>query len=866
MDEFFMRLTEKTYGDRIDVKGKFLFKGNDKFYVKGVTYGTFEPDSNGDQFPSQVVIENDFRFMASKGINSVRTYTVPPISLLNAALKYDLKVMVGLPWEQHITFLDDKKTSTGIIQRMKDDVLRCQSHPAILCFTIGNEIPAGIVRWYGKRKIENFLEKLYLTVKSADPDALVTYVNYPTTEYLDLSFLDFDCFNVYLETPEKLGNYIARLQNLSGEKPLVLAEIGLDSRRNSEEKQAEVLQWQIETIFTKGCAGMFVFAWTDEWWRGGYDIEDWDFGIVSRDRTPKPALSVIKRTFASAPVTLNDDYPFISVIVCSYNGSATIRECLTGILNLDYPSFEVIVINDGSTDDLENIVKEFPVKLISTPNRGLSNARNAGMLNARGEILAYIDDDAFPDPQWLQYLAYAFRNSQHACIGGPNIAPSDDGFIATAVANAPGGPVHVLLSDEIAEHVPGCNMAFRRKTLMEIGGFDPVYRSAGDDVDVCWRIQEAGYTVGFHPGALVWHRRRNSFKAYWRQQKGYGKAEALLEAKWPEKYNRFGHLNWAGRIYGNGFTLPVSVKKEKIFHGVWGSALFQSVYQPAGGFLNSIPLMPEWYMFTGFFGFIGLLGLLWTPLLWGWVLFGASITIILVQAIISANQNIAAHLQRKASFKLKSFIVILHIIQPVARLYGRLRNGLTPWRFRGAGFSKKFIFSFGPKSFKFWSEHWYSNEQWLTMIERSLIKLKTRVKRGGDFDRWDLQTGTGLFIKYRSILTIEEHGAGKQYLRFRTSIHYSAAAILFPVVIGGLLAASLIESEWLVTVVAALLLGLCLLQFLLEKTSSLNSLYIAFKRLKKTQRQQSAKEKEENTVQEDSLSTDAGITKELAPH
>jgi hypothetical protein len=75
-------------------------------------------------------------------------------------------------------------------------------------------------------------------------------------------------------------------------------------------------------------------------------------------------------------------------------------------------------------------------------------------------------------------------NSSHAGIGGPNIAPAEDGPIAKCVANSPGGPVHVLLSDEIAEHIPGCNMSFRKDALMEIGGFDPIYRSAGDDVDI----------------------------------------------------------------------------------------------------------------------------------------------------------------------------------------------------------------------------------------------------------------------------------------------------------------------------------------------------------------------------------------------
>jgi hypothetical protein len=286
---------------RTSVKGKFLYVGAKKFYIKGVTYGTFAPNENNVQFPDVAVIEEDFAIMAREGINSVRTYTVPPIYLLDIAARYKLKVMVGLPWEQHITFLDTSKRRKSIIKRVKEGVLSCENHPAVLCYTLGNEIPAQIVRWYGKTKIERFLKSLYQAVKEVDPEGLVTYVNYPTTEYLDLSFLDFDCFNVYLETPEKLSKYISRLHNLSGDRPLVLAEIGLDSIRNGHEKQAEVLTWQIETVFGKGCAGMFVFAWTDQWWRGGFEIEDWDFGLVDRERKPKPALVAVKKQWLKCP-------------------------------------------------------------------------------------------------------------------------------------------------------------------------------------------------------------------------------------------------------------------------------------------------------------------------------------------------------------------------------------------------------------------------------------------------------------------------------------------------------------------------------------------------------------------------------------
>ena len=801
---------------KMHVKGKFLFCGEEKFYFKGVTYGTFAPDDNDCQFPDISTIEKDFTMMAMHGINCIRTYTVPPIYLLDIADSLNLKVMVGLPWEQHITFLDKQSTRSDIIRRVKQGVLSCCNHNAVLCYTIGNEIPPSIVRWYGKNRIEKFLKTLYHEVKKTAPDSLVTYVNFPTTEFLDLSFLDFDCFNVYLETPEKLGSYIARLHNLCGDRPLVLAEIGLDSNRNGIEKQAEILTWQIETIFAKGAAGMFVFAWTDEWWRGGFEIEDWDFGLVDRERNPKPALFSVSAAMNNIPFAPSYKLPLISIIICTYNGSATIRDTLQGIQKLDYPNYEVIVVNDGSKDSLPEIVKEYPVKLITTSNRGLSSARNTGMYNAKGEILAYIDDDAYPDPQWLRYLAYAYSVSDHGCIGGPNIAPPEDGFLATCVANSPGGPVHVLVSDEIAEHVPGCNMSFKKDALMKIGGFDPVYRTAGDDVDVCWRIQDSGRTIGFHPSALVWHHRRNSLKAYWQQQKGYGKAEALLEAKWPEKYNGFGHLTWAGRIYGNGITLPIKIKKERVFHGTWGTALFQSVYQPAEGFINSIPLMPEWYLFVCLLGVLSALGIFWTPLLWALLVFVFAISLIFIQAVISAYKNTSLPRDKRHKLKYISLITALHVVQPMARLYGRLKHGLAPWRKRPSDRTWKLSMPFRSNAATIWSEKWRSPEDWLMDIEATLIKFKTRVKRGGDFDKWDMQTRNGITSVSRVMFTFEEHGAGKQLLRMKSWTKASKTFIFAFGFFAILAAFAALDKAFIVSATLAVFSLLLFIEYLLD--------------------------------------------------
>src|SRR5439155_8503808 len=197
-------------------------------------------------------------------------------------------------------------------------------------YALGNEIQAPVVRWTGRRKVERYLERLCAAVKDEDPDGLVTYVNYPTTEYLELPFLDLLSFNVYLERPDRLEAYLARLHGIAGDRPLLMSEVGLDAMRNGEERQAAVLDWQIRQTFASGCAGAFVFSWTDEWFRAGAYVDDWAFGLTRADRTPKPALAAVTSAFADVPFPTERDWPRVSVVVCTFNGGRTWRATLEG--------------------------------------------------------------------------------------------------------------------------------------------------------------------------------------------------------------------------------------------------------------------------------------------------------------------------------------------------------------------------------------------------------------------------------------------------------------------------------------------------------------------------------------------------------
>ena len=792
-------------------RGKFIFTGDEKFYVRGVSYGAFHPDASGREYHDLDVIERDFAQMAANGINTVRIpHTTPPRALLDAAQRHGLRVMVGLSAEQYLGFLIDRKKSVSEIAALvRAKVRECAGHPALLCYALGNEIPALMARWLGRRAIERYLKRLYRAVKEEDPDGLVTYVNYPTTEYLHLPFLDLVCFNVYLESPERFEAYLGRLQNIAGERPLVMSELGLDGLRNGDGVQARLLDWQVRTAFAAGCAGVVVFSWTDEWYRQGHDVQDWGFGLTRADRSPKPALNAVRDAFAEVPFPPNLPWPRISVVVCTYNGARTIRDCFEGLERLAYPDYEVIVVDDGSTDATAAIAREYDCRLIQTENRGLSNARNTGLGAATGEIVAYIDDDAYPDPHWLIYLAASFRSTAHAAVGGPNIAPSGDGPIAECIARAPGGPVHVLLSDCQAEHIPGCNMAFRKARLEAIGGFDPLFRTAGDDVDVCWRLQERGFTLGFSAAAMVWHHRRNSVRTYWKQQMGYGRAEAMLERKWPKKYNGSGHARWAGRIYGNGLTHALRWRRARVYHGVWGVAPYQSLYEPAPGLLGSLPQMPEWYLMIAIVLVLSAVSLVWSPLKLLLPLLVGVVLPPLAQASLSAARASFndAPPRRAARVKRRLLTAALHLLQPLARLRGRLQYGLTPWRRGSPGLAAPW-----PRTLAIWSEHWQDPDQRLQRIEADLKAAGAAVRLGGDYDRWDLEVSGGPFGSARLLMGVEDHGGGTQFLRFRRWPRGSRGGValtaLFAALAGGAAAAGAWAAGTILAVVT-LALALC---------------------------------------------------------
>ena len=627
----------------IRVRAKFFFEGDKKWFIKGVTYGPFAPDAAGDFVGDPVKARRDFALMQEMGLNLLRIYHVPPKWFLDLAREFRLRVLISIPWAEHIEFLNNAKIRRQIEETIRAGVAKNAGHEAIFGYYVGNEIPFAIVRWLGARRVIEFVEKLIRIARAADPRALYSFASYPPTEYLLPSNVDFVSYNVYLERQRDFEKYLARLQNLAEDRPLIFGEFGLDTIRKGEDEQAGVLSWHLESVVRGGAAGTIFFAWTDEWFTGGHAITDWAFGLVTHDRQPKKAFAALQKYLrgesSMTQRVVLPRYPKVSVIVCSYNGAQTLGDCLRSLDEVTYPDFEIVLVDDGSKDDTQAlvqawlderrarvpaIVKDESASVIGQhhearcevydgggklpgfihivqPNMGLSYARNAGAHAARGDIFAYTDGDCMADPDWLYFMVGTLLSGDYVGVGGPNISPPAVNWIQAAVSAAPGGPSHVLLTDVVAEHIPGCNMAFHRAAYESVGGFDTEYRKAGDDVDFCWRLQTNGGVIAFSPSAIVWHYRRFTLKAFRAQQEGYGEAESMLRFKHLIFFGPTGQAKWKGQIYGAPrFTWMFN--KPVIYHGVFGQGLFQSIY-PApqsaiAGYLSCV----EWLALTAFVG------------------------------------------------------------------------------------------------------------------------------------------------------------------------------------------------------------------------------------------------------------------------
>jgi hypothetical protein len=234
--------------------------------------------------------------------------------------------------------------------------------------------------------------------------------------------------------------------------------------------------------------------------------------------------------------------------------------------------------------------------------------------------------------------------------------------------------------------------------------------------------------------------------------------------------------------------------RRRIYHGTWGAALFQSMYQPAVPTLISLTLMPEWYLVIAALAGLSVLGLSWTPMLAALPLLGAAIAIPVGHAGRSAARASfsTAGMSRILALELRVLTAILHLLQPLARLDGRLRHGLTPWR----SLAGRTGMLPGVRTARVWSERWQSSTARLESLEAVLQGSGAAVRRGGSYDRWDLEVPGGLVGSARARMVIEEHGEGKQLIRVKSWPRFATAWCVLAILMAVLSVGAAVDHAW----------------------------------------------------------------------
>ncbi len=761
---------------RVRVEGRFFRLGEKKFFPKGVTYGPFPPNEQGDPFAAPEQTIRDFALIRELGANLLRVYAIPPAWFLDMALENDLRLLIDVPWNKHTCFLDQAASRAEVASFVRQAASRCASHAAVFALSVVNEIPPDIVRWSGPAAVADFIDELVDVVKQRDADCLCTFGNYPPTEFLRPQSVDFLCFNVYLHNRKAFESYLARLQMISDAKPLMLGEFGIDSLREGEERKCQILGWKIEASFRGGLAGAIVYSFTDEWFMGGELVRDWAFGLTTANRQPKASFSAVQRLFRVAPYFPLERYPMVSIIVAVYNGARTLQLCLESLARLNYPAYEVILVDDGSTDETPKIAGQFPsIRYIRHPqNLGLSAARNSGIEAGRGEIVAFTDSDCRADEDWLYYLVGDLLKDEFAGIGGPNLLPPEDSWVAAAVMVSPGGPAHVMLTDQIAEHIPGCNMAFYKQVLQEIGGFDPIFRKAGDDVDICWRLQQCGYKIGFSPAAFVWHYRRATVGEYLRQQRGYGESEALLVYRHPEYFNWIGASQWRGRIYSPA-KFGVVPHAPIIYHGTFASAGFQTLYTASPSFSVMLLTSLEFHVLVT-------LPLLVVGIILRNLLPLAATSFLISLAVCGAAASQAELPKNKTRLWSAPLVTLLFFLQPIVRGWARYKGRLSVRRQPLSGYENLDSLSAERHGARFdqvryWSES-LSRLEFLKAVLSELDQKGWQNKVDVGWNDYDVEIYGSRWTYLRLTTASEIFPGGKQLIRCRLETAWTFLARL----------------------------------------------------------------------------------------
>lgn len=249
----------------------------------------------------------------------------------------------------------------------------------------------------------------------------------------------------------------------------------------------------------------------------------------------------------------------VSIIIPAYNAEKTLAECLAACLTQDYPDFEIIVVDDGSTDGTSAVSQRFEaVRYHHQSNSGPASARNTGARIASGDLLVYTDSDCIPQSDWLRQLTRGFEEGVVA-VGGTYAIANPASRLARVV-QAEIGQRHRQFKRDV-DFLGSFNVAYRRDAFEATGGFDETYRQAsGEDNDLAYRLHDQGGRMVFNPEAVVAHYHPERLLAYLLTQSRHGYWRVKLYGDHPRRAGGDQYAGWPDLLAPPlGLALPLLV-------------------------------------------------------------------------------------------------------------------------------------------------------------------------------------------------------------------------------------------------------------------------------------------------------------------
>ncbi len=696
---------------RVEVEGRHLRLNGERFVVRGTAYGRFAPRTDGARYPEPPRLRADLESIAATGLNTIRTFDVPPPDLLNAAAEVGLRVFVGLDYPDW-RFEPFPDRTSG--QRIAADGLaavdrlieRIDDPAVVLAVSVGQALPADLVRVHHPVAVADTLAAIVDRIHTVDPSLLATYTGCADDGLVTLDGCDVQSIMLDSECGRTFERDLVFLQQTRPARPLVVTDLDPPSAGPTAVMQARDLANRLDALDRSGCAGAVVATWAGEFAVAEGPADPRSTWLVTSEAALNP-LGRCVETWARQDVKdLRRAWPRVTALVRADNSESTIERCLSALELSDYHDLEVIVCDEGSTDRTLELASRYPFETLQ-PDHPDGGSVAAGLAAASGEIVAFLDADMVCHRLWPFFIALAFDSTDPAAAVTQHLVEAGEGETSVARAMAALADLDRLPPTDPSTAITAglAGLAVRRSTLRrrDLLSSDSTMAPAAHLVQ---RIgAQPGDSVATAPAAQAVRHAPDNLGAVWRDAVSRGSDDrhvAELSSTGDERPRRSGIELLSAALVGDRPSRAVALCTllDDLVPLLAVTAAIGVVVAAAGA--------------TG----AGLL------LAGGPVIVAGLVAAVIAHDVATTGRSGA----RARSPRIGPAVAVIVVLEPLAHTWGRLRTRPRPTAPPGRSWTG-------------------DREEWLKELRWRLARAQLSVFAPASRRCWDIEVRCGLFLR-----------------------------------------------------------------------------------------------------------------------